>query len=236
VSAGAESLFTAVSDPEGPVQKSAKYAGDSMSDTVNEPLRRKRFAQVGADLFASGAVTSHGGNLSETDGEYIWISRTNSMLGHMDRGDVIRTTWEPSDSDVDCSRELIVHRAIYHALAELHEQAGQPFAGAAIVHAHTTNTIFRSLIEDEIEMVESEGKFTIDGPVKVFAPEVSIASPEAAEMLAGAVREGAKVAVLRGHGPFAVADDLFGAQRLVSVLEQSATVANLRDATGKAFL
>jgi hypothetical protein len=112
----------------------------------------------------------------------------------------------------------------------------QPFAGAAIVHAHTTNTIFRSLIEDEIEMVESEGKFTIDGPVKVFAPEVSIASPEAAEMLAGAVREGAKVAVLRGHGPFAVADDLFGAQRLVSVLEQSATVANLRDATGKAFL
>ena len=58
----------------------------------------------------------------------------------------------------------------------------------------------------------------------------------AAQMLAEAVGQGEQIAVLRGHGPFAVADDLEGALRLVSVLEQAAKVANLRDATGKVFI
>ena len=34
------------------------------------------FKEVGRDLFLSGAITSHGGNLSVSDGESIWITRT----------------------------------------------------------------------------------------------------------------------------------------------------------------
>ena len=232
---GAEAIHKAVTDPDGAVRSTARKAGDAVGDSIAEGSRRNRFQRVGADLYATGAVTSHGGNLSECDGSSIFITRTNSQLGHLGTYDIVRTDWDESGSDDQCSRELVVHRAIYHALKELADEAGEEFKGAAIVHAHTTHTIFRSLVEDAIVPVESESKYVLGEPVQVFAPEQSIASPEAAAMLAEAVKGGARIAVLRGHGPFAVADDLVSAMRLVSVLEQAAKVADLRDATGLSF-
>ncbi|MDY2624928.1 MAG: class II aldolase/adducin family protein [Coriobacteriales bacterium] len=236
VVSGAKAASRAVTDPENPVRSATTKAATQVGDAITEAPMRTAFARVGADLYASGAVTSHGGNLSQTDGKHIWITRTNSMLGHLGSRDVIKTSWEESETDAECSRELVVHRAIYHALAQKAAAEGREFTGAAIVHAHTTNTIFRSLIEDQIEPVESESHYTLGHAIKVFAPAVSISSPEAAQMLAEAVGQGEQIAVLRGHGPFAVADDLEGALRLVSVLEQAAKVANLRDATGKVFI
>jgi ribulose-5-phosphate 4-epimerase/fuculose-1-phosphate aldolase len=236
VTKGTKVVRDAVVEPDGPVQSAARKAGDAVNDTIADIPRMRRFSQIGVDLYASGAVTSHGGNLSESDGESIWITRTNLMLGHLGSGDVIRTTFEISETDEGCSRELVVHRAMYHAYKASLEEAGVMFLGAAIVHAHTTSTIFRSLVEDEIALLESESAYLIDNPVKVYAPQVSIASPEAAGMLASAVANGARIAVLRKHGPFAIAPTLAEALRLVSVLEQTARIANLRDATGCAFL
>ena len=100
--------------------------------------RQARFEKVGRDLFLSGAVTSHGGNLSEREGDTIHISRRDSMLGRMGEGDIVSAGILPDDHDATASRELIVHRAIYRAC-----DAG------AIVHAHTLNTIFRSLVDDK---------------------------------------------------------------------------------------
>lgn len=236
VTKGTKVVHDVVVEPDGPVQSAARKAGEAVSDTIADIPRARRFSQLGASLYATGAVTSHGGNISESDGESIWITRTNSMLGSLGSGDVIRTTFEPSETDAECSRELVVHRAMYHAYKTSLEEADVAFTGAAIVHAHTTDTIFRSLVEDEIALLESESAYTIDNPVKVYAPQVSIASPEAAGMLASAVANGARIAVLRRHGPFAIAPTLAEALRLVSVLEQTAKIANLRDATGRTFL
>ena len=204
------------------------YLDDVYEDFFTEvDIIEMSFADVGRDLFLSGAITSHGGNLSWFDGEQIWITRTGSQLGNLGVGDVIPTTWEPSEFDEGCSSELVVHRAIYHAMKERCEAEGEEFELAAIVHAHTKYTTLLSFGQDEIAPVDSECKYLIPHAVKVVRPEVSIGSPEAAEMLAEIVRGGENIGIIGGHGPFAIADTLPGAMQLVSSLEHSCFLAEM---------
>lgn len=179
-----------------------------------------QFSEVGRDLFLSGAVTSHGGNLSVRVEDRIFISRRSSMLGRMRAGDVIETSVDVCDQDEHCSRELVVHRAIYHATG-----------AQAIVHAHTLHTIYRSLVEDEISPVDSESRHVIGESIPVFDPSNKIGSPEAAEMLSGALQH-ISVAVLRSHGPFAIGDTLEEAFYKISSLEASCQLLDLRDSVG----
>lgn len=175
------------------------------------------FIETGRDLFLTGAVTSHGGNLSVRVGDRIFITRRGSMLGRLSEDDIVETGLNECEEDVHCSRELVVHRAIY-----------QTTGAGAIVHAHTTHTIFRSLIEDEIVPIDSESLYLIGGAVPVLAPAQAIGSAEAAEMLSE-VLQSVSVAVLRSHGPFAVADTLEEALYRISALEASCMILDLRD-------
>jgi L-fuculose-phosphate aldolase len=177
----------------------------------------EQFARVGCDLYASGAVSSHGGNLSARLGEdRILITRTGSMIGHLAPDDLIETTLtECGDPrDADCSVELVVHRAIYAATR-----------ASAIVHAHCIHTIARSFVGDVIVPVDSESKLRlIDVPV-VVSP-TTIGSPEAATKLAAALVD-RRVAVLRAHGPFARGESLEDALQAVSCLEASCAILDV---------
>lgn len=185
----------------------------------------ERFRDVGRDLFLSGGVTTHGGNLSVREGDRIFISRRGSALGRMRPEDITEASMTPCEADAICSRELVVHRAIYEACD-----------AKAIVHAHTVHTIFRSMIADEICPADSESRYVIGASVPVCSPQETIASPEAASMLAEVFSAGAKVAVLRTHGPFAIGETLEEAFYHVSCLEASCRILDLRDATGTTFL
>jgi L-fuculose-phosphate aldolase len=215
------------------VNTAADAVSTAARDTGNDLMRFKRFNGIGRDLFASGAVTSHGGNLSESDGRSIWITRTGSMLGHLVPGDVVQTEWEPGPADERASVELVVHRAIYHAWANLAQGAGAPFGVRAIVHAHTKHTTFRSLVEDSLAPVDSEGLLLLGATVPVLTPQKTVASEEVAALMAEQIARGCSVAVVRGHGPFAVADSLENAWRLVSCLEHSAELLTLFEMTGR---
>jgi L-fuculose-phosphate aldolase len=182
---------------------------------------QRSFIETGRDLFLSGAVTSHGGNLSMRIRGRIFITRRGSMLGRLTPNDIIETGLLECQEDIHCSRELVVHRAIYETTD-----------AAAIVHAHTTHTIFRSLIEDEIVPIDSESLYLIGGPVPVLAPMQTIGSTEAAEMLSE-VLQTVSVAVVRSHGPFAVGATLEDAFYRVSALEASCKILDLRDSTGR---
>lgn len=196
--------------------------------------RSKCFETIGADLFSSGAVTSHGGNLSMTDGMKIWISRTNSMLGHLASDDIVETDWEIGPLDEGASRELIVHRAMFHGYQQRDGLEPGGFT-AAIVHAHTRHTIAASLFRDEIVPDDSEGIYTLgDKPVPVVQPADAIGSEEASLMLGQAVFDGASIAIIKGHGPFAIAPTLEEAYRLVSVLEASCEILDIRDSVYRA--
>ncbi len=190
---------------------------------------QREFAGVGRDLFLSGAVTSHGGNLSQSDGETIWITRTGSQLGRLEEGDVIATSWEPGDTDQNCSSELVVHRAIYHAMLRRCKKAGEPFGTKAILHAHTLHTTLRSMYLDKLQPLDSECKLLIPHPVHVVRPATSIGSREAAQMLARIVEGGQNIGVIAGHGPFAVGNSLPGALQAVSALEHSCALWDLVD-------
>jgi L-fuculose-phosphate aldolase len=183
----------------------------------------EEFAWVGRDLYASGSVSSHGGNLSVRLGDdRILITRTGSMIGHLTEGDLVETSLDPCDDprDASCSVELVVHRAIYAATD-----------ARAIVHAHSIHTVARSLVEDVIVPADSESKLRlVDVPVVVAAE--TIGSAEAAEKLAVALRY-RRVAVLRGHGPFARGESLEDAFQAVSCLEASCQVLDVLDAIGR---
>ncbi|MDO9557390.1 MAG: class II aldolase/adducin family protein [Coriobacteriia bacterium] len=176
------------------------------------------FRDTGHDLFLTGAVSSHGGNMSVRIGDRILITRSGSMLGRLTRKDILETGIEACPEDEGCSRELVVHRAIYQATD-----------AQAICHAHTVHTIHRSLGCDVIVPLDSESK-AILGDVPVVTAAQTIASAEAAEVLSAALREG-KIAVLRTHGPFAKGATLEEAFYHVSCLEASAHILDMRDSS-----
>lgn len=176
----------------------------------------EEFARIGRDLWLSGAVSSHGGNMSVCDGDRIFITRTGSMLGHLGEDDVVETTLAARGDprDESCSVELVVHRAIYAATD-----------ASAIVHAHTVHTIARSLIEDRIVPVDSESLLRLTD-VPVVTASRTVGSPEAGALLADALRD-RRCAVLRSHGPFAIGSSLEDAFQAISCLEASCQILNV---------
>lgn len=180
------------------------------------------FAWVGHDLYASGAVSSHGGNLSvRLAGDRMLITRTGSMIGRLTQGDLIETSLTAcgDPSDAECSVELVVHRAIYAATGT-----------GAIVHAHALHTVARSLVEDTIVPRDSESLLRL-GQVPVVASETTIGSAEAGAKLAAALTAN-RVAVLKGHGPFAIGQSLEDAYQAISCLEASCHILDILDAIG----
>lgn len=178
------------------------------------------FREVGRDLFLAGSVTARHGNLSVRVGDSIIITRSGSMLSRLEPSDLIETGMEPGPRDEGCSRELVVHRAVYAATD-----------AQAICHAHPPHTMFRSLVDDVIRPLDSEAGCVIGQEIPVLVPEVKIGSAEAAVLLADALKA-VPVAVLRTHGPFAIGETLWDAWGLIGILEESCHILNLRDSTG----
>jgi L-fuculose-phosphate aldolase len=183
----------------------------------------EEFCWVGHDLYVSGAVSSHGGNLSvRLPGDRILITRTGSMIGRLVESDLIETSLTACDDarDADCSVELVVHRAIYAATD-----------AKAIVHAHAIHTVARSLVDDVIVPLDSESLLRLES-VPVVSSSTTIGSPEAAAKLSEALRT-RRAAVLKGHGPFAAGTTLEDAYQAISCLEASCQVLNILDSIGR---
>ena len=180
----------------------------------------EQFQAVGQDLFASGAVSSHGGNLSVRLGDRILITRRGAMLGRLAEADIVDTALAGIDEQAEAaSRELLVHRAIY-----------QKTDAAAICHAHPVHAIVRSLISDEVVPIDSEGRYLLPS-VPVFSFAMSIGSPDVAETVSEALRE-YKCVLVRGHGAFAAGATLEEAYQWVSVLEVASRILDLHDGLG----
>lgn len=179
-----------------------------------------RFGAVGRDLFVTGATSSHGGNLSVLTKQRIIITRRGSMLGRLGERDIVWTELDRCERDEDCSREIVVHRAIYQATG-----------ARAIVHAHPVHTIFRSMLGDSIEPIDSESRYVLGDSIPVVTSEQTVGSTVAAQKLADALTD-YPVAVLRSHGPFAVGSTLEEAFYHISALEASCEILDLRDSTG----
>jgi L-fuculose-phosphate aldolase len=172
----------------------------------------RQFQEIGRDLYVAALVSSHGGNLSMRFGDRVVIKRRGAMLGRLKEGDLIETGLEKADSGVMlASTELVVHRAIYRATPAL-----------AIVHAHPRTAIALSLSRDEIVPIDNEGSYLLH-KVPVVAAEFASGSAEMVERLPAALQE-YKIAMLRGHGCFAIGQTLDEAFQWVSCLEESCQI------------
>lgn len=175
----------------------------------------EQFRDIGRDIFVAGLITSHGGNMSVRLGDRIVITRRGSMLGRLGPEDLIETGLERDDAMVTlASTELLVHRAIYRATSAL-----------AIVHTHPIHATALSLVEDAIVPVDSEGSYLLHR-VPVVAAAQTVGSQEVAEILPPVLRDH-KIAVLRGHGAFAIGEVLEEAYMVSSTLEASARILAL---------
>lgn len=172
----------------------------------------EQFRAIGQDLFTSGLITSHGGNMSVRLGDRILITRRGSMLGRLGPQDLVETGLEADDAMVTlASTELVVHRAIYQATSAL-----------AVVHTHPIHATALSLVDDAVVPVDSEGSYLLHR-VPVVATAKTVGSREVAEALAPALRSH-KIVLLRGHGAFAVGELLEEAYMVSSSLEASARI------------
>lgn len=167
----------------------------------------KDFQRFGRDLFITGLNNSHSGNLSIRCGDRIVITRRGSMLGHLGKNDLIETGLDKNDENTTfASTEIGVHRAIYKGTSAL-----------AVVHAHPVHAIALSLLEDEINPIDSEGNYLLH-KIPVLSAENTIASKEVEEKLPGLLKE-YKIVMVRGHGSFAVGHMLEEAYQWTSSLE-----------------
>lgn len=170
------------------------------------------FQRIGRYLFQEGLVDSHGGNMSVRDGDKIFITRRDAMLGDLKKDDIIEVEME-GDKNIDkASRELPTHRAVY-----------KQTAAKAIVHAHPANAIAISLTDNKIVPQDAEGQFLYKA-ASIVRVRSAIGSDEAARLLPSFLSGGNGVAVVKGHGSFAMGKDLEEAYKLTSSLENSCKI------------
>jgi len=180
----------------------------------------EQFSRIGRDIYLAGLISSHGGNMSARVGDRILITRRGSMLGRLAEHDIVETSLDSSGSDdALASTEIVVHRAIYANTAAM-----------AVIHTHSPHSILRSMIEDEIVPIDSEGNFLLR-KVPVYSFLQTIGSPDVAVAAASGLRD-YRCVLVRGHGPFAAGAALEEAFQWITSLEMSCKILNLRDQTG----
>jgi L-fuculose-phosphate aldolase len=174
-----------------------------------EHVMYEQFKEIGRDIFLRGLISSHAGNMSTRVMDRVYITRTSSMLGRLQRGDVIGLTLGQDNSQVPmASSELIVHTAIY-----------QKSNARAIIHAHPPYATLLSMLKDEIVPVDTEGLYLFKR-ARVVSPKNTIGSEESAAFVSEQLKEN-KIVLIKGHGSFARGETLEEAFMYTSSLEAS---------------
>lgn len=168
--------------------------------------------QVGRDLYALALVTSHGGNLSVRAGHEMWITGTNTMLGHLYERHISLVRPDGGHDGPPPSSDTVLHSTIY-AVSE----------AKAVVHAHPRHAIALGFETDLFVPGDLEGQLHLQD-----VPVIDSGLRQT-EQVASALQS-RRVVVLRGHGAYARGQDLWEALHWMTALEESAQIAWLRGA------
>jgi L-fuculose-phosphate aldolase len=173
----------------------------------------KEIARFGRKVVQAGLTSSRFGNLSVLSGNDILITRTGSMLDDIDKSQIINVDLSgPCSNDRAASTETCVHRAIYNRTS-----------AKAIIHTHSPYAVSLSLVEEEVEPIDSEGKHFL-GPMPVvegsFGTDALAKSTSAALSMHNAC-------IAKGHGVFAAGKSLVEAYAFACMAEHSSKVRYL---------
>ena len=157
-------------------------------------------------------ISSHSGNISIKDENYLYITKTGTMLGNLKPDDIIKLNLYKDDENLRfASMETIVHKAIYN-----HTKFN------AILHTHPIYAITLSLLIDNFIPVDSEGKLILNS-IPILKAKKTVASSEVAEKIPVFLKN-SNIVIIRGHGVFAGGETLEKAFYYTSVLENSAKI------------
>ena len=132
------------------------------------------------------------------------------MLHELGAADLVATSLAPTDAERGrASTELCVHLEVYRQTAH-----------AAIAHGHAPWAVLASWMTDELRCIDVEGAYYF-GSVPVVECVPATASPKLGEALARVLGDG-PVAIVRGHGVFAVGGTLERAMQRVTSVNDSA--------------
>ncbi|MEZ0322979.1 MAG: class II aldolase/adducin family protein [Hydrogenothermaceae bacterium] len=169
---------------------------------------------TGRVLHELGLVSSHGGNLSIREGDFLYITKTGRMAGFLKDEDIIKLPiFENTDKDKEASIELVVHREIYKQNPDIN----------AVVHAHPITATVLGYFLEEFIPIDIEGILFIKkvSIVNVSKPSASL---ELALSVAQKFKEGYNTVIVRTHGSFAVGKTIDEALKYTSTLENSASI------------
>jgi L-fuculose-phosphate aldolase len=165
------------------------------------------FFKYGRALWEAGLIHLSSGNISERKGAAIYVTRTGSFLSMLTAQDVLTVNLADDRRDKDASSETPVHRALYQALPDV----------GAVVHAHPPYATALSFDMDEIRTIDSDSLYIPLIPVLKDCPYGEGTSCVAAHF--PALLGSRKVALIRGHGAFAVGDSIAQAAARLTMME-----------------
>ncbi len=183
----------------------------------------EKFSWIGKELFESGLIYSHGGDMSVREGDKIFITRKDAMLQHLEERDIIELPLSDiSEKDKEASRELVVHRALYKGTGT-----------SAIIHAHPPCAVAVSITDNKVVPADAEGTLLLRSVPIVRAGD-PVGSNDVARIIPTLILKDGGVAMIKGHGSFAIGASLEEAYKFTSALEHSCKVLILLRSTTQA--
>ena len=167
----------------------------------------KKIQLICRDLFLTGLIDSHSGNVSVRQGPNVLIKKTLAQLRNFSKDDFVEFPLKRT-SYPNVSTDYLTHRKIYLEVPQ----------AQAILHAHPPFAVTLSLFMNEIKTVDLEGQHYISHipviPVryKTYAEDTRRKLPQ--------VLKKYPVAIIRGHGSFARGRDLDEALKWTTLTEQ----------------
>lgn len=174
------------------------------------------FFKYGRALWEAGLIHLSSGNISERKGTAIAITRTGSFLSMLTAQDILTVNVNDETRDKGASSETPVHRALYQALPDI----------GAVVHAHPPYATALSFDMDEIRTIDSDSLYIPLVPVLKDCPYGEGTTCVAAHF--PQVLGSHKVALIRGHGAFAVGDSIAQCAARMTMMENQCRLVYFR--------
>ena len=167
----------------------------------------EEFSLVGKDLYMLGLVDSGSGSLSVRNGNKMYITKKNSMLGHLRQEDILEITLD-AEGEKD---EFAIHRAIY-----------KETNFNAIIQAHPPYGIALSITsENKIMPADIKGQSVLRS-IPVVRAKVN--SDELIKFLPPVYKSGYVISLVKEYGSFAVGASLLEALQYTTCLEGSCKI------------
>lgn len=171
---------------------------------------KQEMIKIGRAMLALGLQNTHSGNISLRQGTGMYITKTNSMKGHLEERDIV----EPGISTPQFG--------LFQASSETGLHKGILEYSQAVVHAHAHAATLISYLTDSMVPMDILGKSYL-GEVPVLCFEFPVGSKEM-EIRIPQVLKTCPAMIIKTHGPVTHGENLFKAFFLMSLVNYSAEI------------